>query len=73
MVTNRIKFNYNRTFLGRNGGFHQSGLEITNIDTATYPSILLEPITSKNKTGRCFMEIPKENIQELIDILEKIK
>jgi hypothetical protein len=40
-------------FLGRNGTFRSTGLEIYSA-----ASVVLRPITSKGKTGRCGIEIP---------------
>lgn len=77
MVTKIIKYSITRNFLGRNGVYSCKGIEITDMnrpkDNSKYPYIMLEPITSKNKIGRCFIEIPRENIQEVINILEKFK
>ncbi len=58
-----IKFKENVQFEGRNGYFKSIGLKV--IENHKEGLIELYPITSKGKTGRCLIEIPKENLQEL--------
>lgn len=60
-----IKFKRNSNFLGRNGMFKQSGLQINDVTTA----IAFYPITSKDTTGRSCITIPKENLLDVITAL----
>lgn len=73
LINNRtyktIKFNHRVTFLGRNGTMKSIGVEVMNspdLDGLVY----LTPITSKNTPGRCEIQIPKENLPELIEALQ---
>ena len=43
-------------FLGRNGAFHASGLEVTEHNDV----VTMTPITGKGRPARCFIEIPKD-------------
>lgn len=52
------------SFIGRNGCFKASGLEIGN--DKFNKVVTLEPITSKGEVGRAMLEIPKENIPDVI-------
>ena len=66
MIT-EFKFKSRRTqFLGRNGSGHQTGVSVYGTTGAT---VIIEPITSKGTVGRCFIEIPKEDIPNFIDAL----
>lgn len=65
---NEINFKRTVGFLGRNGYYQSRGIEMFG------ESILyISPITSRGHRGRCEIQIPRENIQELIDILNKYK
>jgi len=68
-----MKINYNKqvNFTGRNGYFKQTGLDIMELSHSN--TIMLAPITSQGKIGRCDIEIPKENIPALIKYLKTIK
>ena len=57
-------------FEGRNGYFNSIGLQLTKHDNDDVLNIY--PITSKNNIGRCLIEIPVEEIDNLIEILKKI-
>lgn len=64
-----IYFKQPTTFLGRNG-------EFTAIGVYFYESIISDnvrilPLTSKNKTGRCIINVPKAELQEFINVLQK--
>lgn len=63
-------FNYGRqtAFLGRNGAFKAVGLEVSKMND----DIVLEPVTSKGETGRCRIELPDGNINELINALNMV-
>ena len=58
-------------FEGRNGYFNSIGLKITKFEKDDILNIY--PITSKNNIGRCLIEIPIEEIDNLIEILKKFK
>lgn len=55
-------------FLGRNGHFKQTGIEVYLFEH--YAEI--SPITSKNETGRAWLQIPIEEIPALIEHLQEI-
>jgi hypothetical protein len=63
-----IKFDRQTHFLGRNGMFKCSGLFTQKDDIKG--KITISPITSKMKLGRNFIQIPEENIKDLIKQLE---
>lgn len=52
------------TFLGRNGSYDMAGIEITEFPKTEM--IRLEPITKKNRTGRAWLEIPKDKVEDLL-------
>ncbi len=58
-------------FEGRNGYFNSIGLQLTKHNGDNILNIY--PITSKNNVARCLIEIPVEEIDDLIEILKKIK
>ena len=58
-------------FEGRNGYFKSIGLKLTKFDKDDVLNIY--PITSKNNVAKCLIEIPVEEIDNLIEILKKIK
>lgn len=66
-----IKFKANTSFLGRNGAFVASGMEILNLNMQNVVEI--NPLTSRGITARCFIQIPKDNIDELIEALQEFK
>lgn len=68
-----IKFNkiIENGFMGRNGGAKASG--ITAWLGSSQEEVWIEPITSQGKIGNCWIRIPKENIQDFINLLEKLK
>lgn len=61
----RIKFNKITSFIGRNGMFKQSGIQVNEITGC----IAIYPITSKGETGRSCITIPKENLLDVITTL----
>jgi len=68
------KFADRMTFLGRNGVYKQSGINVSMvIGNPIHPKrVMLSPITSKGEVGRAWLEIPKEKIPELIKALQEI-
>lgn len=68
-----MKFSKPTTFLGRNGMFAATGLEINPYLTADNHSVVvLEPVTSRGVIGRCNIEIPVEDIPSLIAELQAL-
>lgn len=49
-------------FLGRNGFFKASGVEVNSFED----TLILSPITTKGVVGRCQIHIPSEDIEQLI-------
>jgi len=66
------KINYETTqyFLGRNGYFKQSGIEVQNNNFGA--NVLLRPITSKKQIGRASLSIPYMHLSEFIGALQEI-
>jgi hypothetical protein len=66
-MAKEISFSRNTDFLGRNGTFSASGLSIG----ASYDdSIALRPITSKGAIGRATLNIPTEDLPDVISTLQ---
>jgi len=64
-----IEFDRVTKFTGRNGYFNAKGLEIMTYEGSN--NIMITPLTAKGgQAARCDIEIPKENIRELIYELE---
>ncbi len=63
---NDIKFSKVLTAKGRNGLLKQTGLAIT--PNAEKDTLSLSPLTSRGFTDSCWLEIPKENLPELLPI-----
>jgi len=66
-----IRFKTPQNFEGRNGFFTASGIEIYYCDYPDDVHLSLFPITSKNKTGRCMIQIDGESIETFIKIVAK--
>lgn len=60
-------FQKNVLFLGRNGTFKATGLEIREFNRI----INLSPITSQHKLASCFVQIPIEDIPTIIKALTR--
>jgi hypothetical protein len=60
-------------FMGRNGYFKCKGLMINHLHNEQSEYITIIPITSKGFTGNCMVDIPKEDIKELIKYLEEAR
>ena len=64
-------------FEGRNGYFNSIGLKLTitpeNVKYNSIGVLNIYPITSKKEVGRWLIEIPIEEIDNLIKVLNKIK
>ena len=70
-MNEKLMFKRHVKFQGRNGYFNSIGLKLTKHDNDDILNIY--PITSKNNVARCLIEIPVEEIDDLIEILKKIK
>ena len=68
-----IEIKYKRTvaFEGRNGLFKQGGIVIRVSDYGK--TITMFPLTLKGIIARCMIEIPLENMQEIIHELKSIE
>lgn len=71
-ITKTIKYNSNVSFLGRNGDFDMSALNIHYYPSTDSP-IELTPNTGKGIEGRCSMEIPVDKLNETIEALTKLR
>lgn len=71
MNNEKIMFKDLVKFEGRNGYFNSIGLQLTKHNNDDILNIY--PITSKNNVAKCLIEIPVEEIDNLIEILKKIK
>ena len=58
-------------FLGRNGEFVCTGLELFSSDHLQMITVF--PVTSQGKTGRCMIEVPVEHIDDFIKGLKSLK
>jgi len=72
-----ISFKTTVQFLGRNGVFKCTGINLTkspltNPKLEDTPYVTIAPITSRDITGRSMIQIPFENIPELIKALQEI-
>jgi hypothetical protein len=68
MKTKDIKYDRTVRFIGRNGYFKQSGIEVTANDNL----VILQPTTSRGETGRCSIEIPIENVGAVMNALSQL-
>ena len=59
------------SYLGRNGSGKCEGISIFATSIFSFPSVILEPINSKGQIARAAIEIPKENIGEVINALSQ--
>lgn len=56
-------------FLGRNGVFKCTGFTLSSFASEN-KSLSIWPITSRGTEGRCWIEIPAEDIPQLIEELQ---
>lgn len=69
---NKVTFKTMTSFLGRNGMFKCTGVNVIRADfNNEKPYITIAPITSKEVIGKCMIRIPVENIPELIKLLQE--
>lgn len=59
------------SYLGRNGVGKCEGVSVFATAISDFPSVILEPINSKGQIARSSIEIPKENIGEVINVLSQ--
>lgn len=67
------KINYTRParYLGRNGGANSGALELMTLGNPDKPHLSLTPFNKKDdRPGKCFINIPIENLPELIEALQ---
>lgn len=58
-------------FLGRNGYFKCIGINTCRIDLDDGSHVMISPITSRRLIGRCKIDIPVEDIPEVIKQLQE--
>ena len=68
MPEEQVKFARTTSFLGRNGHMKCGGIDITSFGS----SVTLSPLTSRGVIGRCNIEIPLENLPEVIAKLQSL-
>ena len=75
MIDKNVHFNgYLTKFLGRNGTFKCSGVSVDQYDSIQdRPFIEIKPVTSKDVTGRSFIQIPMSHLGEFIKALTEIE
>ena len=61
-MSQKIAYNRSSWFLGRNGTFSANGIDARTLSTSV---IVLQPVTSKNKLGRCEIAIPRDKRREV--------
>lgn len=63
-------------FLGRNGYFKCTGVSLIRMHSKdpkyACETVRIYPTTSKGEDGRCFIEIPVENVPKFIEELQAI-
>ena len=70
MIFNQVKFARQTNFTGRNGYFACSGIEVLHLNHNN--SVMLSPLTSRGVVGRCDIEVPLENVPDLIAQLQAL-
>ena len=65
-----VFFNTAVNFMGRNGYFKAQGMGLINLDFKQCLDIA--PITSRGGYGNCSVQIPYENLPDLIEALQEI-
>ena len=75
----KVEFKHTTNFLGRNGMFKCTGLSVWTYEKHSFedkgpvkivPMVWIEPWTSRKTVGRCFIEIPAEDLPRLIEVLQ---
>ncbi len=64
-MSTQVTFSRKVKFIGRNGCFQCTGVEISNIQGV----VTIEPITSKGEVGRCQIEIPQESVNDFVNAI----
>ncbi|MBA4372271.1 MAG: hypothetical protein C0402_05365 [Thermodesulfovibrio sp.] len=70
MKTKRIMFAAPRGFVGRNGTFVATGVEISRLENQSH--IAIEPVTSRGITGRCCIEVPTDDTLQLAEAIQEV-
>ena len=68
--TEQVKFERQTHFTGRNGYGKCNGIDLLPLDHNK--SLMIAPLTSRGDVGRCDIEVPMENLPELIAKLQEI-
>ena len=72
MKTFDVHYDKTVRFIGRNGYFKQSGIEIAFTGNPNTWIVILQHTTSKNETGRCSIERPIENVAAVMNALSQL-
>jgi len=68
-----VLFSKNVNFLGRNGMFGAKAVTLVVHGTLSDVKVVsIAPITTKGIEGRCWIEIPANNIPNMIDALKSL-
>ena len=69
----QLQIGWNRTtnFTGRNGYMQCKGMDVLTLPGSN--SVMLSPLTSRGKVGRCDIEVPIEALPQLIEALQAVK
>lgn len=68
MMEEQVKFAKTTGFLGRNGYMKCSGIDLSSSTDV----VTLSPLTSRGDVGRCNIEIPLDNLPEVIAKLQRL-
>lgn len=69
MPTAQVKWDRPTEFLGRNGYFMCSGVDLTTDED----KLFIAPLTGRGDVGRCTIEVPLNKLDELIASLEVLR
>lgn len=58
-------------FLGRNGFYKCSGIDVTDATNLNHDEVCLTPITSKNELARCHIFIPRDSAPEVANLISQ--
>lgn len=71
IIDGKVEFSRETSSLGRNGYMRTSGIYLSV--WKTQPILELYPLTSKGAPGRCYIQIPLQDIDQLINSLTAIR
>ena len=60
-------------WLGRNGRYYASGIEVTRFTYGKKGGIIIEPVKKNGIIGRCYIEIPLNAIDDVCKMLQDQK